>query len=180
LSCDLRGVQRVVTPIALPLGDGETQCSKIRSMNPPSLLVRPSSRWARSLPTARLDEHRLTENTINPVCAFGEQRKHLARPFTFAEPRSDIARGSTPRRSSKSLSTSNMLLPSSLVASQKMVVDSSRTARSFSPTLRRQSFSPTDPPIALQSFTQDASFPRRTAVEIILPSLLVSSSRREG
>jgi hypothetical protein len=36
-----------------PSGDGETQCLKVRSMNPPSLLVRPSSRWARLLPTAR-------------------------------------------------------------------------------------------------------------------------------
>jgi hypothetical protein len=30
------------------------------------------------LPTARLDEHRLAENTIGPVCAFGEQRRPTA------------------------------------------------------------------------------------------------------
>src|SRR5687768_5896576 len=38
-------------------------------------------RWARLLPTARLDEHRHPTNTIGLVCAFGEQRKHLASPF---------------------------------------------------------------------------------------------------
>jgi len=42
-----------------PGGDGETQCPKIRSNNPFKLAVGPSSGWARWLPSARLDEHRL-------------------------------------------------------------------------------------------------------------------------
>jgi hypothetical protein len=64
-----------------PSGDGETQCLKVRSMNLQACLYVLPSRWARLLPTARLDEHRLTENTISSVCAFGEQRKHLAHSF---------------------------------------------------------------------------------------------------
>jgi hypothetical protein len=55
----------------------------------PSSLVCTFSGWARLLPTARLDEHRHPENTMDPACAFGEQRKHLAYPFTFAEPNND-------------------------------------------------------------------------------------------
>jgi len=42
-----------------PGGDGETHCPKIRSNNPFKLAVGPSSGWARWLPSARLDEHRL-------------------------------------------------------------------------------------------------------------------------
>ena len=44
---------------ALSQVDGETQCPKIRSNNPFKLAVGPSSGWARWLPSARLDEHRL-------------------------------------------------------------------------------------------------------------------------
>jgi hypothetical protein len=48
--------------------------------------------WARWLPTARLDEHRLSKNTIDLVCAFGEQRKLPSLPIHyFAEPSSERA-----------------------------------------------------------------------------------------
>jgi len=58
-----------------PGGDGEFR------MFIPSSLVRPSSGWARLLPTARLDEHRLSKNTMDLVCAFGEQRKLPSPPI---------------------------------------------------------------------------------------------------
>jgi hypothetical protein len=41
---------------------------------PSSLFLSFAMRTDRSL-TARLDEHRLSKNTIGPVCAFGEQRE---------------------------------------------------------------------------------------------------------
>src|SRR6185503_5489802 len=60
-------------------GDGETQCSKVRS-NDPSKFARSFSLRGRAdwSPTARLDEHRLSANTIDLACAFGEQRRPTA------------------------------------------------------------------------------------------------------
>jgi len=63
------------------------------TLNAPSkLAVGPSSGWARWLPTARLDEHRLCKNRIGLACALGEQRKlpslpiHHLRSQAAAEP----------------------------------------------------------------------------------------------
>src|SRR5215831_20487378 len=41
----------------------------------------PLQGWARLLPTARFDEHRLSRNTIDLVCALGEQRKLPSPPI---------------------------------------------------------------------------------------------------
>src|SRR5262245_41023633 len=73
------------------------------SMILPSLLVRPSTGWARLLPTARFDEHRLSKNTIDPVCALGEQRKLPSPPIHyFAEPSEDRAMRFHPSREQRS------------------------------------------------------------------------------
>ena len=41
------------------------------------------SGWARLLPTARFNEHRLSKNTIGLVCALGEQRKLPSLPIHY-------------------------------------------------------------------------------------------------
>src|SRR6478752_887388 len=49
----------------------------------------PPQGWARWLPTARFDEHRLSKNTMGLACALGEQRKLPSPPILyFAEPSS--------------------------------------------------------------------------------------------
>src|SRR6476646_9615727 len=49
----------------------------------------PPQGWARWLPTARFDEHRLFRNTMSLACALGEQRKLPSPPILyFAEPSS--------------------------------------------------------------------------------------------
>jgi hypothetical protein len=41
-------------------------------------------------PTARLDEHRLSENTMDLVCAFGEQRRPTGWPPQLTDPNSNF------------------------------------------------------------------------------------------
>ena len=73
-----------------PLSQAAMARRRVRRSVPtilPSLLVRPSSGWARWLPTARFDEHRLSKNTMGLACALGEQRKLPSLPIHFLRSR---------------------------------------------------------------------------------------------
>jgi hypothetical protein len=64
-------------PIALQsiIRNALSQRSTVPGMIPPSSLGVSSGRGLVRSPTARLDEHRLSNNTMDLVCAFGEHRR---------------------------------------------------------------------------------------------------------
>src|SRR6188768_1174573 len=74
-SCDLRWMQRLIAAVALAMARRNVRRSVPMIFQARSFSLRGRADWS---PTARLDEHRLSANTIDLVCAFGEQRRPTA------------------------------------------------------------------------------------------------------